>query len=141
MPESIEANVRRIISDIVDGGDYSLMSELLSEDYVEHSPLGDITGREGFRQFIEQFRSAMPGFHHDVSDVRELHDGYVVFHVQFSGQFTGTFMGTEGDGRHIAVPVANAARFADGRLVEHWGLGPDTGAEIMKQMGIQLAPA
>ena len=61
--------------------------------------------------------------------------------VQFTGEFTGTFMGTEGDGRRVALPVANAARFVDGKLAEHWGLGADAGAEIMSQMGIQLTPA
>jgi predicted ester cyclase len=141
MTNDSETKVRRIIGEVVDGGDYSLVAELISEQYVDHTPMGDITGHEAFRDFIEQFRAAMPGFRHELSDIRSIGNGYVSFLVKFSGEFTGEFMGVRGDGRRIALSVANAARFVDGKLVEHWGLGPDTGADIMSQMGVQPAPA
>lgn len=141
MNDTIEDRVRRIINDIVDGGDYSLMPELLAEDFVEHSPMGDLPGPAGFQGFIEQFRAALPGFRHEVSDVRELADGFVVFLVHFSGTFTGSFMGTDGDGRTVSLAVANAARFVDGKLAEHWGMGPDTSSDLLSQMGVEMVAA
>ena len=136
-----EEAIRRVLSEVVDGGDYSVLPTLVTENYIDHTPMGDVVGHEGFGGFLDQFRQAMPGFRHDVSDVKEMGGGYLVFQVHFTGSFTGSFMGTNGDGRTIELYVANGARFEGGKLAEHWGLGPDSGAEIMSQMGINLTPA
>lgn len=60
MTTSDETSVRRIIREIVGGGGYSLLPDLVSERYVDHTPMGDITGHDESRDFIESFRAPCP---------------------------------------------------------------------------------
>lgn len=126
-----------IFGKIIDGGDYSLIDTYFTPDFVDHSPLGDLKGKEAFTGMLEGFRAAMPDFRHDVSDVAVITDDIAVWRVHVTATFTGEFMGVKGQGQPIDLWVTNAGRrAADGRVCEHWGLGPDSLAEMAQQMGL-----
>ena len=132
--------IGEIFSTIIDGGDYGEIDRYLTSDYIDHSAVGDLHGREAFAGMLEGFRAAMPGFRHDVSDLTLIGDEMAVWQVHLVASFTGEFMGTRGAGQPVEVWVANAARFAeDGRIREHWGLGQDGLNQMLAQMGIEAA--
>jgi len=106
---------------------------------VDHTPLGDAVGREAFTGFLEGFRAALPDFRHEVADVMLVGDDVAVWRVRVLATFTGTFMGVQGQGQPLDLYLANAGRVRDGRLAEHWSLGPDTLGELLGQLGIQPA--
>jgi len=48
------------------------------------------------------------------------------------GTHRGEFLGVAATNRRITIPIGDYVRFANGRLVEHWGI-TDTGA-LMEQL-------
>jgi predicted ester cyclase len=132
--------INEIFSTIIDGGNYHDIDRYFTPDYVDHSAVGDLHGTEAFSGMLEGFRSAMPGFRHDISDLTLIGDDYAIWQVHLTATFTGEFMGTSGRGEAIELWVANAATFADdGRVREHWGMAQDALAQLLTQMGIDAA--
>jgi predicted ester cyclase len=126
-----------MFSTVIDGGDYANMSSYYTSDYLDHSAAGDLFGKEAFAGMLDGFRAAMPGFRHEVTDLTFIGEDIVLWQVHLTATFTGEFMGVQGTGQPIEVWVANAARFAtDGRMREHWGLGPDGLGQMLARMGI-----
>jgi predicted ester cyclase len=134
-----------IFSTIIDGGDYRAIARYFTQDYIDHSAVGDLRGTEAFAGMLEGFRAAMPGFRHEISDLSLIGDNIALWQIHLTASFTGEFMGTRGHGQAIELWVANAARFADdGRIQEHWGMAQEALGMMLSQMGIDataLAPA
>jgi predicted ester cyclase len=134
--------VRRTFSEVIDGGDYSLIPLLFDEDFQDHGPMGDTSGYDAFIGMLEAFRAALPGFRHEIEDVTLLADDTAAFQVHTIATFSGEMMGVRGQGQAIDLWFRNAARFRDGKVLEHWGPGPDGGARLLAAMGLgQPAPA
>jgi predicted ester cyclase len=134
--------VRRTFSEVIDGGDYSLIPHLFDEDFQDHGPMGDTRGHEAFIEMLEGFRAALPGFRHEIEDVTLLGDDTVAFHVRTIATFSGEMMGVWGQGQEIDLWFINGARLRNGKVLEHWGPGPEGGARLMAAMGLaEPAPA
>jgi predicted ester cyclase len=137
--------IGEIFSKIIDGGDYGDVDRYFTADYVDHSAVGDLHGTEAFEGMLEGFRAAMPGFHHEISDLTIIGDHTALWQVHLTATFSGEFMGTHGQGQAIELWVANAAEFADdGRVREHWGMVHIALRQLLAQMGVDasaLAPA
>ena len=137
-----ERLIRRVFSEVIDGGDYSHLDELFDPECIDHGGMGDTHGYEAFTGMLEGFRAAMPGYRHELSDIQMLDDSTAIWQVRTIASFTGELMGARGRGEQVDVWVANAARFRDGRVLEHWGLAGDGLARMLAQMGLeQPAPA
>lgn len=130
--------IRTVFAGVIDGGRYELLPELFTEDFVDHSVMGDNVGYDGFVAFLGMFRTALPGFRHEVIDVMPIGDERYVWVVHVLATFDGEMMGVTGSGQPIDVHASNACRLRDGRVAEHWGPGPETMGAILSQMGISL---
>jgi predicted ester cyclase len=129
-----------IFSTIIDGGAYDDINHYFTDDFTDHSAAGDLHGTKAFSGMLEGFRSAMPGFRHDLSDLTLIGDDMAVWQVHLTATFSGEFMNVRGHGQPIELYVANAARFApDGRVREHWGMAQDSFGQLLEQMGIDVA--
>jgi predicted ester cyclase len=128
--------VRRTFSEVIDGGDYSLVPLLFDKDFQDHGPMGDTRGHDAFIETLEGFRAALPDFRHEIEDVTLLAEDTVAFHVRAIATFSGEMMGVRGRGQEIDLWFVNGARFRDGKLLEHWGPGPEGGARMMAAMGL-----
>jgi predicted ester cyclase len=128
--------IARAFGEVIDGGDYSKLPELFDEDYVDHSAMGDAHGHEGFIGMLEGFRAALPGFRHEISDVTVVGDSTVVWQVRVLASFDGEMMGVRGKGQPVDLWLTNAARLRGGKLLEHWGPGPEATGRLMAQMGL-----
>jgi predicted ester cyclase len=139
MQRDIADLIGGIFRDVIDGDEVSWFDGYFAPDFVDHTPFGDAVGRDAFLGFIDGFRAALPDFRHEVADVQSIGADRVVWRIRVIGTFTGTFMGVQGQGQPVDLYVANAARLRDGRIAEHWSLGPDSVAELCAQLGVEPA--
>ena len=113
------ALVRRMFDEVINGGNLDLIDELFDADYVDHGPLGDMTGVAAFKQMVAQWRAAVPDVHCEVDHL--VGDGdLVAWVVNTTGTHTGDDLGIPATGKSFATSSANVARFRDGVCVEHW---------------------
>jgi ketosteroid isomerase-like protein/predicted ester cyclase len=133
-----ESILRRMFDEVINQGRLEVVDELFAEDYVDHGPMGDMTGRDAFKQMVAQWRAAVPDVHCDVDTV--IVDGDLcAWLVRATGTHTGDGLGFPATGRRFATVSANIGRFHDGRAAEHWaeqGMFP-----MLAQIGLLPVPA
>ncbi|NYJ06739.1 nuclear transport factor 2 family protein [Petropleomorpha daqingensis] len=132
-----EAILTRMFDEIINQGRLEIADELFAEDYVDHGPMGDISGRETFKQLVAQWRDAVPDVHCRISDVVAQGD-LCAWVVRTTGTHTGDGLGFPATGKRFETLSANIGRFRDGRAAEHWseqGLFP-----MLVQVGVIPVP-
>ena len=137
--EQNKALVRRLMEEVFDRGNISLIDELFAPDFVEHEelPPGIPTDREGVKQLSLMLRSAFPDLKATIDDLLAEGDK-VAARMTWRGTHKGEFMGIPPTGKSVSVGVIDVVRFAGDKFVEHWGL-MDT-ASMMQQLGAVPAP-
>lgn len=133
-----KASARRFLEEVVNRGNVSVIDELASPDFVDHTaPPGVPAGDEGFKVFITMFRTAFPDLHYTIDD--EIAEGdRVVQRSTARGTMKGDFQGMPASGRTATWSEIHITRFADGRAVEHWGVVDQLG--MLAQLGFAQAP-
>ena len=63
----------------------------------------------------------------------------VAMHQKWSGTHTGEFMGILATNPSFSVDIFEIIRFADGKMVERWGVADTMG--LMQQLGLTPDPA
>ena len=119
MPDKREV-IHRVFDDIVNKRDVDAADDLLSEDFVDHGPMGDISGRDAVKGLFRQWLSAVPDAHTTVENVIVEGDlaGWL---VRTRGTHAGDGLGFPATGRPFETVSVNMARFReDGMAVEHW---------------------
>jgi hypothetical protein len=103
----------RAIIDIFATGDLDAVSLAVAEEYIDHQGLGDveIRGPHGFRQVVEAV--------HKSSDVRITIEDIVA--AEDKAALRLRWRGINRAGRTVTRETLDLLRFADGRLIEHWG--------------------
>ncbi|MGF1472298.1 MAG: ester cyclase [Rubrobacteraceae bacterium] len=128
-----ERVIRRVFDELLNGGNADVAEELISPDYVEHSPLSDqATGVDGLKERVSMLRSAFPDFHYDLEDLISGEDK-AVSRWTMHGTHEGEFMGLEPTGRRIEVSGIDIYRISGGKVAEHWH-EMDT-LRMMQQLG------
>jgi ketosteroid isomerase-like protein len=107
-----EAAARAVI-DILATGDLDAVSSLVAEDYIDHQGLGDaeIRGLRGFRRVVAAVQES--------SDVRVTIEDIVA--AEDKAALRLGWHGINRAGRTVTLETLDLLRFADGRLIEHWG--------------------
>jgi ketosteroid isomerase-like protein len=118
-PAEAEALLRRMFDEVINQGRLEVVDELFAEDFVDHGPMGDLRGREAFKQLVAGWRAAVPDVHCDVDTVVVAGDlcGWL---VRTTGTHTGDGLGFPATGRRFQTVSANIGRFRDGKAAEHW---------------------
>jgi predicted ester cyclase len=116
----------RIAEDGLTAGDFDLVNELIAEDFVVHSPVGDLD-REGFIGFMQALRASL-------SDFTITRDAVIVegecaaTRATISGRFDGAdFASPMGvlppNGEMVTIVLQTFHDFDDeGRIVEEWAI-------------------
>ena len=137
--EENKAILRRFFDEVHMGGNLDLMSDMATQDYVNHSPSWpDVIGPDSFREMVANMRSAFP----DLADT--IHDmiaegNKVVTHWTFAGTHQGEFMGIPATGKQVEVGVVSISHFAGDKVVESWDYVDTLG--MMQQLGVVPPPA
>ena len=134
MSEANKATAMRFYEEVVAQGNLDLIDELVHENHVEHEEFPGLNpGREGVKEFFGMFRNAFPDLKFTVEDM--MADGdKVVARVTVEGTHRGPFLDMEPTGHTISVPTVDIMRFADGKMVEHWGVTNEL--RMMQDLGI-----
>ena len=110
------------------------IDELVEPDATIRTPLpGDATGAEALKQVWAVLLRAFPDLHLTVEDLIGEEDK-VVARIVVTGTHLGEYMGMEPTGKYIAYEEIFIFRFANGRVVETWGV-VDVFSQ-MRQLGV-----
>jgi steroid delta-isomerase-like uncharacterized protein len=136
---SLEENksaVRRFYESAATG---TLDDTLIAEDFIYHGPpmLGEVCGREGFKQILGVFRGAFPNFETTVEDIIAEEDRVAVRHTHYVTQ-SGEFAGIPATGKQAAVSGIEILRVRDGLIAEFWHM--DDFLDLMQQIGAMPTP-
>ncbi len=115
----VPAILDRIFGEVVNEGKIDAIDEVFAEGFVDHGPMGDMEGRDTFRQLVETWRAAVPDVHCTVDHV--VTDGALAgWTVRTTGTHTGDQLGFPATGKQFETVSANVARLEDGKVAEHW---------------------
>jgi steroid delta-isomerase-like uncharacterized protein len=130
-----KAAARRLVVEVFRDHALSLIDELLSKDYVDHSLPPDVPpNREGLRQVVEAMQRAFPDISYTIEN--EVAEGDLVAQrLLGKGTLRGEFMGMPATGKSAVWQEMHLHRFTpDGKLAEHWGTNDDLG--MLMQLGL-----
>jgi steroid delta-isomerase-like uncharacterized protein len=112
-----KAVMRRVFEEAINKENISIISNIISPEYVGHNPLGDLKGMEGFKQLVVNVRTTFPDYTVSIEDmVAEGEKVAAVINIQ--GTFKGEFMGMAPTGKQLNIREAVFMRFAGGKVVE-----------------------
>lgn len=128
---------RRIPEDVATEGNVDLVDEICTADVVDHSPLGEVRGREALKAQFESLRAAFRDFFATVEDAIG-EDDTVAMRVTLRGVHEGEFFGVEPTGRAVEVSNVVFTRVEDGEIAERW-VQPDM-LGLLAQLGVVELP-
>jgi predicted ester cyclase len=131
-----EALIRRMFDELINLGKLDLVDELFDDDFRTETPQG-VLDREGFRQYVADWRTGFADIHCEVGDF-VVEGDKVAWSVKASGTHTGTFMGIPATGRTVDFDSLNIGVVRDGRGWRH-KVVMDTAA-ILGQLGLLPGP-
>jgi predicted ester cyclase len=133
--EENKANIRRQVEECWNKGELSSVHELISPAFVYHTPKGDLKGQDGFKEWVNIWRTACPDFNMTIDEM--VGEGNTVaVRLSWTGTFTGKFLEYEPTGNKVSMKEAWFYHFKDGK-----DLGPIPFANILSlihQMGIDI---
>jgi predicted ester cyclase len=122
---------RQVIDEAFNKGNYAVLQNCFDPGYAEHQ-FGLHTTLDGFQHDIEFLRKAFPDFHLAIEDMAADADK-VWLRMTARGTNLGGMMGPA-NGKTFEIAVFDLLRFANGKIVEHWG-SPDRFAQMV-QLGL-----
>lgn len=110
----------RLLEEVVVGGNFELMDQLLAPDFVDHSR-SEAGGFDAFRKEIQTLHTAFPDM--TLKILHLLSEGdTVVAHLVSEGTHRGSFQGIRATGRRISLPSITIVRIANGKVAERWNV-------------------
>jgi steroid delta-isomerase-like uncharacterized protein len=133
----MSAENRALFQEFVNGmnnKDVSFVDRLVDLDFVDHDPApGQAPGLQGIKDLMQMFFTAFPDLHVNVNRLVADEDT-VAGAVTTEGTQDGDFMGIPKSGMKISITELHMMRIANGKMVEHWGVGD--GMTMMQQLGV-----
>jgi steroid delta-isomerase-like uncharacterized protein len=133
----MSAENRALFQEFVNGmnnKDVSFVDRLVDLDFVDHDPApGQAPGLQGIKDLMQMFFTAFPDLHVTVNRLVADEDT-VAGAVTTVGTQDGDFMGIPKSGMKISITELHMMRIANGKMVEHWGVGD--GMTMMQQLGV-----
>jgi steroid delta-isomerase-like uncharacterized protein len=136
--ESNKALSRRFLEEAFGKGNMKVIDEIFAANHANHGPAamaGMPDGPEGMKQFVSFYRQAFPDTHFHVDE--QISEGdRVVTRWTAHGTQTGEMQmpGIPITGKPVTVSGVTVDRFANGKIVESWGIFDQLG--MMQQLGV-----
>lgn len=132
--------VSRLYEDVWSLGDLDLLDEILADSFTHLGPAvpKELSGREGYKEFVGMFRSAFPDT--QIDTVESVAEGNRVA-VRWLGHGTheATFMGIDATNSRVATPGVSFVSFDERKIREIWDIF-DT-HQLFRQLGVADDPA
>ena len=129
--------VSRFAEEVVNNGNYEHLEELVADDIVDHTPLGEDRGREAVLETTKYLRAAFPDFSVSPQEIIAEGDTVAVRMTQ-QGTHEGEFMGNEPTGNSFEIDAMAFLRVEDGKIVER-RVQPDV-LGLLQQLGVVESP-
>ncbi|HXO36305.1 MAG TPA: ester cyclase [Candidatus Acidoferrales bacterium] len=139
MSEANKSLVRRLIEETINKGNFKVMDEILSTEYVYREPTaGEKRGRAGYQEIVTMYRNAFPDIKLTIEE--QIAEGdKVVTRTSGSGTHRGELFGTAPTGKRVSsVSGICVTRIANGKVVEDNLVYDALG--LMRQLGVVAAP-
>jgi predicted ester cyclase len=118
--EANKAVMRRLIEEVINQKNLSLVDELVAPDYVGHySNAPEARGAEVVKQRLVIVHTAFPDWHTTIEDMIAEGDK-VVTRWRASGTHRGVFLGIAPTGKRITTTGIYIDRIVNGKDAEHW---------------------
>jgi steroid delta-isomerase-like uncharacterized protein len=127
------ATCERLVEEVWSNGRTELISELVSESYVEHHPDGSrIEGRDGLEEYVVATRTGVSDLTKHVRDT--IVDGdQVVIRYTATGTHDGELKGIEPTDAAVEIEGVLIYRVEDGAIEEGWEISDSLG--LLQQIG------
>jgi len=135
--EENKAIVRRFFEEGPSKGNLSNADELLSPDFVMHTPLPASPGIKGINEVITTCRAAFEHLNVTIEDMIAESDN-VTARFTARGIHKGDFMSLPATGKPVTMTGIEIFRIENGKIVELWGEVNLLG--LMQQLGVFSAP-
>jgi len=114
-------------------GKIELIDELVAENFQHHAPIPTPDGREGYKQFHQQFRAAFPDYTSVVQE--EVVGGNKVAQAfVMRGTHQGEFMEIPATGNEVELEGISIYQVDNGKITHEWAQ-PDI-MSMMQQLGV-----
>ncbi len=131
--EENKATLKRLYDEAWNKGNMSVLPELVSPDFIWHTPGKDYRGTDGYRDLIDLLRVPFPDLHFTIDTVVAEGD-QIAFVKSGKGTHKGKFMNAEPTGKEVNWKQAIFWRFKDGKVVESMSIS--NSLSVFRQMGI-----
>jgi steroid delta-isomerase-like uncharacterized protein len=126
--DGIEENkrvARRILTEVVGGGSFALIGELVADEFVTEPPDG-LPGPEGYLAWVTALRTAFPDLTMEVED--QIAEGSKVA-TRFTGRATHAieYLGVPPTGRQLTTRGIVIHEVNGGKIVNFWIVQDDLG--------------
>jgi predicted ester cyclase len=130
--EENKASIRRMVEEGINGGNLSVVDELVRPDAVEHDAPPGTDAREHYKGIITMLHTAFPDVHFALEDMIGEGDR-VACRISMTGTHRSPFMGLPPSGRRFCAQQIRIIRFVDGKTAETWSVRDDLA--MMRQLG------
>jgi predicted ester cyclase len=132
----------RLIDEAFNAGNLHVLEDLVAPNFVEHqfeSPQrpARVVGPAGVARTVRELRAGADDFHLAIED-SSLTGDTVWARLRATGTDTRGQIGRPPTGKTFEITVIDIARYADGKMVDHWGVPDRLG--LLVQLGLFSAP-
>ena len=138
MSQSHEEVMRRFIEEVINNGNFSVLSELIHPNYVYRSPDQELHGPEALKGLFTAYRAAFPDLNLEIDDLVAA-DEKVVISFTLTGTHKGDLMGIAATDKRVKVHGVVMSRFAEGKIVDEWEILDQL--TLFEQLGVVSLPA
>ncbi len=123
-----DASMARKFADALSSHDIDAFADLFAEDYVNHQvsvavpPPTAMSAKAATVAFFSARLKAIPDLRVTI-ETTVAEDDRVAASFVYEGRQEGTYYGIEPTGRRLWFTSCDIIRIANGRIVEHWGMG------------------
>jgi steroid delta-isomerase-like uncharacterized protein len=126
----------RILQEIWNAKNPSLIDELYSDDCIIHTPDGEVRGVEGGKLLYRTYTSSFPDVEFEIEQIVAEGD-MASAQLVFTGTHRGALGRIPASGNFVRVANNCFFRFADGKLVEQKGVWDSL--SLMRQINADLS--
>jgi steroid delta-isomerase-like uncharacterized protein len=130
-----KALVRRLLDEMNNQGNITIIDELVAPDFVEHeaNPPGIPQDREGVKQIFSMYHNAFADVHATIDDMIAEDDKVVVF-MTVRATHVGEFAGVPPTGKRLEVQILDIFRVVEDQVRDHWGITDRL--SMLQQLGV-----
>jgi steroid delta-isomerase-like uncharacterized protein len=132
--DDVSRLIARYFDEVWNQGHLDTLDELLTPDYLNHSPStpNPPRGPAGLKPIVAAMRDAVPDLHYDILDMVVASDKVAVS-VRVTGTHTGPLFGLPATGKRIDVRQMQIEWIKDGRIWQHWRITDEL--TLLRQVG------